>query len=468
MKKLIILLFLAVSVSVVTGQNCDLYSEFMFVKDYFEKNSPAFQIIKSDADNLKAYHKKVAEIISQLKNENQNELSNQSFNKYASLLKDHHSGIDPNFGRINIDWSSQTAVDSFKTTPQYLSFEKMKIDSAKIVAGLEKLPEDDIRGVYTNGGSTEVAVIDAGANKFKAVVLRKNKLLDVGHILFELIRNDKNNSYSGIYYTGLLGFNFKDYFLPEVKYANGQLPNLGFSKTKFSAIENTKAYDFKELDTETNYLQLKSFDYSLKSELDSLYNEIDALIQKKPYLIIDLRDNGGGSEACYLNLMPYLYTQPLDVDEVLVWVTPDNIKRYEEDPTRDKELIERMKNAESNTFISQKEDAIQQWTMEGTEFPKKVAILYNKHTASSAEGMITYAIQSDKVITLGENSGGFIGYGDVLSTQTPCGNFTIRCTTTKYKNNAHYEFVGIPPMIRIDDPSEDWIEMAVATLKSKK
>ena len=122
-----------------------------------------------------------------------------------------------------------------------------------------------------------------------------------------------------------------------------------------------------------------------------------------------------------------------------------------------------MKAAREYSFIPQVENALSEWSMVGITYPRKVAVLYNRNTASSAENMITYCIQSSKVVTLGENSGGYLGYGDVMETHTPCGHFRLRSTTTKYKNNSRYEFIGIEPMIKLP-PGSDWIEAAKKVL----
>ena len=179
--------------------------------------------------------------------------------------------------------------------------------------------------------------------------------------------------------------------------------------------------------------------------MDSFYQSIDLSIQSKPYLIIDLRNNGGGAEECYFDLIKYVYTKPLHVDKAEVWVSSDNIRRYEEAGYSQK-LIDRMKNTKPFTFIPQTKDTISNWTMTGTDNPKKIALLFNQETASSAEGMIMYCVQSDKVITLGENSGGYLGYGDVMTTTIPCNKYSIRSTTTRYINKSKHEFIGIKPM----------------------
>src|SRR5690606_29266834 len=126
-----------------------------------------------------------------------------------------------------------------------------------------------------------------------------------------------------------------------------QIANFGYSKTQKGPETNDKPYEFKTLTDSVNYLRLSDFDVQLTDQLDVFYNEIDQTIQSKPYLIIDVRNNGGGSERSYLNLLPYAYTRPLKIDPSSVWVSPENIKRYEETGEEDyKELIERMKKAE--------------------------------------------------------------------------------------------------------------------------
>ena len=112
------------------------------------------------------------------------------------------------------------------------------------------------------------------------------------------------------------------------------------------------------------------------------------------------------------------------------------------------------------SFIPQSEDAINTWTLDsGTVYPKKIALIFNRGTASAGEGMIQYFIQSDKVVTIGENSGGYIGYGNVMNAVVPCDKFTVQSTTTRYLQKSKYEFVGIEPMYKVNK-GKDWISFA--------
>jgi C-terminal processing protease CtpA/Prc len=289
----------------------------------------------------------------------------------------------------------------------------------------------------------------------------------VGHVLLEL-KKKSETTYESIFHIGLMGFNFQNlYNAIEIK--DGQIPVFGFFKSGEKSISETKSYDFKILDEKTNYIKLSSFNGSLKDELNMFYDSIEEKITSKPYLIIDLRDNGGGSEQCYFNLLPYIYTKPLQIDSVEVWVSPENIKRYEENPSDfNSNLIARMKQAEPFTFIPQVENAVTTWVLDSvTTYPQKIVLLFNKNTASAAEGLITYSMQSDKVVTMGENSGGYIGYGNVMETKIPCGKFTLTCTTTKYSKNSKYEFIGIEPM-HLLSPKKDWLNYAQSFLHNQK
>ena len=444
----------------IFAQNCNCLSQFSFVKNYYETNNPAFQKIKTNPADYKNYVMQVKKLTAEISRERSDDRCNIYFEKYVALLKDHHSGIELNLKRLPINLNSQATIDSFKATAAYRSFKKLSIDTGSLITALRLKAREDIEGIYSSGSIT-VGIYRSEPDSYLGVVIAKHKLLDAGHVLLEFKKRGKD-SFDCVYHTGLLALNFQNVYKTLI-IKNGQIPYIGFAKAGVQDNHDAKPYSFRAIDDSTNYIRLTSFDRQWKEELDSFYTSIDARIQAKPYLIIDLRDNGGGAEVCYHGLVRYFYTRPLQQDRVDVWVSADNIKRYEEinyNPI----LISRMKQSPPSTFIPQIEGDNQDWTMEGTVNPRKVVLLFNKLTASSAEGMITYALQSDKVITMGENSGGFIGYGDVMTSPVPCGKYLIKSTTTQYHNNSRYEFVGIPAM-HILSPKQDWIKAAVNMLK---
>lgn len=457
-------LFLTLPLLRAAGQDCDCASQFSFVKTYFESNNPAFQKIKNSPSEYKNYLAQVKLLTGQVSKESSTDRCNIYFEKYIALLKDHHSGIDFKIARLPVNTNSKESIDSFQSTAAYKAFAKIAVDTAALIATLQAKPVEGIEGLYATRSGLFFGITKTTPGHFIGVVLRKTNLLDVGHVLLEFTQKT-GNTFDCIYHTGLLALNFQNMYT-EVRVADGKIPALGFSKMGLPpAAQREKSYRFQVLDSATNYLKLTSFDRGLKAELDSFYRGIDAAIQSKPYLIIDVRDNGGGSEECYYDLVKYIYTKPLQTDQAEVWVSPDNIQRYQE-ASYSPQLIERMKNAKQGVFIPQTRDSMSYWTMEGTGNPKRVALLFNRQTASSAEGLILYCLQSSKVITIGENSGGFIGYGDVMAAPLPCGKFSLRSTTTKYENKSKYEFVGIKPMYQLS-AKQDGVVTAKSLLHKK-
>lgn len=441
------------------AQDCSCASQLSFVTNYYEQNNPAFQKIKNDPQSLTNYKASVRKLQMAAKKEKDLDLCIRVLDQYVRLLKDHHSSISFNLKRKDLGDAGKVAA--FKNSKEYLQFKKMKVDTIALLNTLKAKDMADIEGIYSDGRSIVFGIMkkDNKPGQYIGVVLKTNKLMDAGHVLLELNRQ-ADNSFDMFYNIGLLGFNLQKIY-KNITIENGQIPFLGFSKGAVPTTQD-KIYEWKALNDSTNYLRLSSFDARFTRELDSFYISIDEAIKSKPYLIIDIRNNGGGSESSYFNLLPYAYTRPLQIDSASVWVSPENIKRYAEATTGDyKELVSRMRKAKPFSFIPQSEEAMNTWTLDsGTVFPKKIALIYNKGTASAGEGMIQYFMQSDKVITMGEHSGGYIGYGNVMNAVVPCEKFMLQSTTTRYLQKSKYEFVGIEPKYQLKK-TEDWISQAL-------
>ena len=446
------------------AQNCDCSSELAYAVNYFEENNPAFQKIKSDAGALDDYRRQVARIEQEASLEKDPDRCIIHLDRYVKLLKDHHSGIGFNLRR-EVDMSTPEAIQRFKNSETFQRFEKIELDTAAMMKDLRQRKQTDVEGVYSNSGSLVFAIVrtPGSETKYQGIIVRKNSLLDVGHLLLELDRQP-DKSFDLTYHTGLLGFTMKKIFR-NTTIENGQMPEFGFAKVT-TELPQGKTYEFRALNDSTNYLRLSSFSGPETRELDSFYAAIADKIKNTPYLVVDVRNNGGGNEQYYFDLLPYAYTKPLVIDPAFVWVSPENIKRYKESGANDNiELVERMKAAKSFSFIPQQEGGDNTWALDSVSvFPKKIALLFNRGTASAAEGMIVYFMQSDKVITVGENSGGYIGYGNVMRAQTPCGRYTLNSTTTSYKEKSKYEFVGIPPAYPAAGQA-DWVKYAVELLR---
>jgi C-terminal processing protease CtpA/Prc len=72
-------------------------------------------------------------------------------------------------------------------------------------------------------------------------------------------------------------------------------------------------------------LRLPSFAVNRKPAVDQLVNDNRTRLLSTPYLVIDVRGNGGGWTDAYSSVMPLLYTDPIFVDGMDAWASPGNI-----------------------------------------------------------------------------------------------------------------------------------------------
>ena len=195
-----------------------------------------------------------------------------------------------------------------------------------------------------------------------------------------------------------------------------------------------------------------------------------------------MRNNGGGSGVNARRLLDYYYSEPIREDLVELYVTADNITRYEDMRNRVMQdtasstaglrewysaTVKRMKQAPLNSYITLSEE--NQYIENDTVYrlPQKIAILYNKYCASSCELLLFWSDPGDKTLLVGENSGGYVGYGEALVIETPCFGFNFPVTTTRYKRSRQYEADGIPPDYYLNY-EEDWIKQTVEILAKQR
>ncbi len=125
--------------------------------------------------------------------------------------------------------------------------------------------------------------------------------------------------------------------------------------------------------------------------------------------------------------------------------------------------INRMREAPEGTFVDRTKGD-QYITRDAVlDTPAKVAVLYNKYSASACESFIFWARDSKKAILVGENSGGYVGYGENIRWETPCYGFFFRSTMTRYERKRKWDGTGIPPDYRLAN-DQDWIEQTITIL----
>jgi hypothetical protein len=458
-----ILFFLVFGSSYFFAQSCKCLDEFDFVVNYYEQNLPGFN------DNVSVENQSEYDLFKKgLREkalgfcENKVECFRYLL-KYVEFFKDNHSSI----------YFNDVIPKSYWDT----------IATFEILGGFEgiKNPIPELQNRYISNDSVYTVVIvekNSEHYDFLGIIIdSKTPNWKGGDVKFEL-KKKANGKYDLLQYMR----NRSTHLYQDVEFKDGVLANNWFNiqlKSKKSyATDAPNELVFKSLDKETNYISIPTFSGNWTAKLDSFYKKHDSAIRSKSKLIIDVRNNGGGSDDNANPLLKYIYTKPFYTDKVELFVTEENIRKSVEWYENNKldtinfdtifmqeilDEIDTMKKTPLNTFITRVDKQKIELDSVLTK-PSKVAILMNRNCASSCEALLFWAKESDKTILLGENSGGYVGYGEIETSTTPNFNYLLGCTMTRYEKQRQFEAEGIPPTHYLLN-DKDWIKQAVKWLK---
>jgi len=236
-------------------------------------------------------------------------------------------------------------------------------------------------------------------------------------------------------------------------------------------------FELKKLDDQTLLLRIPTFDHTLRSKTDSLLLSNKALLETTPHLIIDVRNNGGGSDISYHKIIPYLYTDPIQVTGAARLATKDNRDKYVQ-MQHDKNLpvkyrlyaryMKMKMKRRYGQFLKDKNGAIK---MKKTlPYPQKVAILTNEGCGSSCEEFVLAARQSKKVTLIGTHTAGVLDYANMHFMPYPCAKWTLGWATSRSNRldlGQGIDNVGVVPQVQPGAEVRDWVLFAKAYLNKR-
>ncbi|MFZ4672525.1 MAG: S41 family peptidase [Flavobacterium sp.] len=268
-----------------------------------------------------------------------------------------------------------------------------------------QIQNDSISGIYF-AGVDKILIKRETNNTWLGITLESNSSKwEKGKIRL-VIKKTKNNIFEIFEYfqNGYL------FYQKDVKIENGRIHSTFWNKQNkyFFNQNHINNFTYKTINSSFDYFGIKTLNRtnSLIEEMDKFFNQNLGNLTK-PNLIIDLRNNGGGST-----------------------------KQAEK-------LLESLKNNENIIHIY---------------------IIINFKTASAAE-LVTLKLKEDKrTIIVGENSKGMIEYGygnKSYSSTSSCSEFKIDLSTEQTnKKLSIYECIGIKPDYSLNNES-DWIEQII-------
>jgi hypothetical protein len=237
----------------------------------------------------------------------------------------------------------------------------------------------------------------------------------------------------------------------------------------------------KALSPDTLWLRIPDFNESRAKPLRDLLTENAAALASSKNLVIDLRNNGGGSDFVYEPLTPLLYSRPIYLVGVEMRASADNIalrKQYAEKIRTEAPEIAAFLDRQAarmsekpGAFVPGDDAVFEVKRLETVlPFPKRVAILVD-NAASTGEQFLLEARQSRKVTLFGkENSAGVLDFANVVGMPTPSGRFQVSWATSRSMRlpGDPVDPDGIAPDIRIPadeaDPvayAQRWLERQV-------
>lgn len=223
------------------------------------------------------------------------------------------------------------------------------------------------------------------------------------------------------------------------------------------------------------YIKISSFKYENIAPVKELIAKNKKQIEKSKALIIDVRDNFGGTDDVYQPLLPYILTNPLRIMNVEFLSTPTLINGLQDYALQnihkdslkaiqqiEDDLKEYKENLGNFVLYDGKKVTVDSIKLK-QKSPKQIIILANNNVASAGENFLFSARQSKKVKILGTPSMGVLDYGSIREFNLECDNYTLYLPTYRSARLPHYPIdnIGIQPDVYLDDTVEDWLKFAI-------
>jgi len=222
-------------------------------------------------------------------------------------------------------------------------------------------------------------------------------------------------------------------------------------------------------------LCLSSFEHNYVERIKKLLVDNKKAIESSENLIIDVRNNLGGTYGAYEELFPYILTnnvRGLGMEFLVTQTLIDGIQEWyddEEGKKKAKEWISIFKGKMGEFVNTDTTDIYITEIKLAERSPKQVVILVNRRTASSGEAFVLDAKQSKKVKVLGTPTYGALDYGTASFFNFGCKNYKLMMPTWRSMRLPDYPIdnIGIQPDIYLDKSVKDWIQFAVDYLENK-
>ena len=474
------MLCLLVLVPFITkAQDCDCISKYEWVKKTFEENDAgfAYSVEKKTELAYQLHNQKFEEDLQKITDPS---TCHQALYQWLTFFRSGHIGITP----ANQTNTSGEAPNEEEIKEKFKDWEKVDVDFKAFTSYLESKKEADYEGVWVSG-NYEIGVKKMGDEYLGFIIKADGVYWTEKQLKFKI-----NADHSATYY--MQDHSPRDFERAEIlsnNYLEMGFINLERKAPKFEDPLNLEQYFrlmgtdeplFETINDQTVLLRIPSFNGGEKEKIDQLIAKHKEQILSTPNLIIDLRNNGGGSDRSYYELLPFIYTDTIRIVGLDFLSTPLNNQRMldfaesteygfsEEDKAEFRGYYE-MLSKNLGEFVSLdtvKVDHIGYDTI--YPYPKSVGIIINEGNASTTEQFLLAAKQSLKVKLFGTKTYGALDVSNMNSVRSPCNDFELGyCLSKSYRiPDMAIDDVGIQPDFYINKqiPKYEWVKFVTKVL----
>ncbi|GHV44608.1 hypothetical protein FACS1894180_6160 [Bacteroidia bacterium] len=458
--KSIFLLFVSiVAATNIFSQSCNCESNFVWVKQTFEKNDAGFLYV-IDKKGTSEYEKHNQFFSEKTKSAKNNYECAEIITDWLHFFRKGHIGIT-----VLINDIVENPQQAMRHFPDW---EKVSDDTVNFKKYLDDKKEVGFEGIWDDGSYTVgIQQID---NQLVGFIIKSNvEEWKTGEVKFRIfpdstvyyMRNHSAKNFDNVELSSINLLFFGNEFSYIRKYP--------IIEDKFlTSIIDRKPY-FDTINANTSYLRIPSFDNNLCNFIDSVISQNAKFITAKENLVIDVRFNTGGSDICWQNIMPFISTNPVRIKNNYILSTELNNKQAAK--FRDRFFIEKLEQ-NLGKFVLLRDEKYTTINYGKVEIPKKVAILVNNFCASSTESFLLSARQSQKVKIFGTRTMGVSDFANMNLIESPCKQFQLYYATSKDVDIEKFsiEDTGIQPDFYLDNeiPPYRWLEFVTQILNNSK
>lgn len=473
--KRIILITLLVFPLLANAQDCNCEKNFNWVKETFEKNDAGFTYVINSKGN-ETYQKHNAIFLNKVKNISDLNECVKTIYEWSTFFRKGHIGFQNVQSKAPKKLSKQEIIKKYKDT------EKVNIDLENFKDYLKSKKTQDYEGFWDANqfkvgvkkiGNEYIGFITEADGTYWTKNQVKFKIKSDGSVDFYMKDHSKHTFNSADF----IGTNFLEMgFVNLVRVGTEIEPEV---KKYLNKIFTRKPF-FEKLNKKTAYIRIPSFRNSNKKNIDSLILAHKSEILKTENLIIDLRNNGGGSDRSYEELLPIIYTNPIRTVGTEFLSTETNNRRmleFSKDTVNG--FDQKFKDFAKKSYIKLSkhigeyvnlEDKLIRTTTFGEiyEYPKNIGIIINDRNASATEQFLLASKQSKKVKLFGTTTAGVLDISNMYYVKSPCEEFEFGYGLSRSARipGMTIDGKGIQPDFYIDKtiPKHKWIEFVTKKL----